>query len=450
MLVEFRVENFRSFRAEQTLSLVAASQKDASHRENLIACEKFDLLKTAAVYGANASGKSNLIRALEVMRRFVVRSATRMNLGDEIPGIVPFRLDRQSRESPTKFELSVILAEDLRVEYGFSATSTRVHDEWLVAYPPGKRTRGQCWFERRFDAATGKTVWTFRPPFKKAEANLLQERTRENGLVLSHAAQKNVSHLRSLYQWFHDRLWILDLSRSSPSLLKRAIMRLDRDPSIQADLSELIRQADVGIEQVVVSTQQEDSIESAGEAIRQRTLPFTNPGRVGESSGQKQLFFGRADPKLLALHRANDGDPDVCFDFFQDESNGTQRFFAAALPVLDALRRGTTLVVDELDCSMHPLLTRKLVELFQSPGANRGRAQLVFATHDTTLLDPALLRRDQVWLVEKKQSGASELFSLHDIESRPRHTEAFARNYLAGRYGAVPSFGPIFEDLELK
>jgi AAA15 family ATPase/GTPase len=135
-----------------------------------------------------------------------------------------------------------------------------------------------------------------------------------------------------------------------------------------------------------------------------------------------------------------------------DESNGTQRFFALAGPFLDALAKGTVVVVDELECSMHPLLTRKLIELFQSPEANKSGAQLIFATHDSTLMDPELFRRDQIWLVEKNRRGASELFSLYDFDTkdRPRNTEVFQRNYLAGRYGGVPKFGPTFEDLEFK
>jgi hypothetical protein len=134
-----------------------------------------------------------------------------------------------------------------------------------------------------------------------------------------------------------------------------------------------------------------------------------------------------------------------------DESNGTRRFFAIAYPFLKAIDTGTPLIIDELECSIHPLLTRRLIELFQSPAANQKGAQLIFATHDTTLMDSQLFRRDQVWLVEKNSSGQSTLTSLYDFkpDHRPRSSEAFQRNYLAGRYGGVPSFGPIFEDLEI-
>ena len=162
-----------------------------------------------------------------------------------------------------------------------------------------------------------------------------------------------------------------------------------------------------------------------------------------------------ADNEKLALfsvateHLINGEEAPIPFSLEEDESQGTQRFFALAEPILSALSDGDLLVIDELDCSMHPLLTRKVIELFQSPEENTNGAQLVFATHDSSVMDPTLLRRDQIWLTEKRVNGATDLFSLYDFgaDSRPRKDTAFERNYLAGRYGAVPSFGPFFEDL---
>ena len=140
------------------------------------------------------------------------------------------------------------------------------------------------------------------------------------------------------------------------------------------------------------------------------------------------------------------------FSLEEDESNGTQRFFALIGPVLNVLDHGGLLVVDELECSMHPLLTRKVVELFHNPEANPKGAQLIFATHDSTLMSPALLRRDQIWLMEKNFKSATEMFSLCEIEreKRPRKEESFGKNYLAGRYGGVPIFGPALEDAEVR
>jgi AAA15 family ATPase/GTPase len=152
---------------------------------------------------------------------------------------------------------------------------------------------------------------------------------------------------------------------------------------------------------------------------------------------------------IRSIHRSPGGEV-VRFNFLEAESNGTQRFFALAGPWLDALDQGALLVIDELDCSMHPTLTWKLVELFQTRDANPNGAQLVFSTHDSTLMDLELFRRDQIWIVEKGRAGASRLSSLYDFEEKPRNNEALQQRYLAGRYGGVPVFGPTFEDLELK
>jgi AAA15 family ATPase/GTPase len=157
-------------------------------------------------------------------------------------------------------------------------------------------------------------------------------------------------------------------------------------------------------------------------------------------------------PLVTTTHRLNDSEESVTFLMDRDESNGTRRFFGLLGLVLQALDRGDLLVFDELECSLHPMLTRKLIELFQDESVNSKGAQLVFATHDITLMDKNLFRRDQIWLTEKNDRGATELFSLYDFDpaKRPRISEVLAKNYLAGRYGGVPKFGPTFEDLEIK
>jgi AAA15 family ATPase/GTPase len=154
--------------------------------------------------------------------------------------------------------------------------------------------------------------------------------------------------------------------------------------------------------------------------------------------------------KIQSLHRIPGVEATVPFDFLQAESNGAQRFFALAGPFLDALDKGALLVIDELDCSMHPELTWKLVELFQAPALNERGAQLVFTTHDTTVMHPELFRRDQLWVVDKLLAGSSRLTSIYDFIEKPRNNEALEKNYLAGRYGGVPVLGPTFEDLELE
>ncbi len=425
MLIELRIGNFRSFDEPQTFSLVASS--DIRHPDNCIPFGKLQLIKSASLYGANASGKSNLIKAIDFMRRFVLFSATTMNVGDEIP-VVPFQLNPVSRGQPSFFEATFVVGE-VRYQYGFTATTKRVQDEWMIAYPKG---RPQHLLERRFDLKTEQTAWTFRGDLRKEEA-LLKERTRDNGLVLSRGAELNIAPLTTVLLWFRQKTAVLDLSTSPATLIDQTAKRLKEDRISRERVLRLIRHADLGISDLEVAEEQ-------------------RPVRAGDVTSSITFRAGTlyvTVPTIRSIHRPPSGVP-VRFNFLEAESNGTQRFFALAGPWLDALDQGALLVIDELDCSMHPMLTRKLVELFQTPEANPKGAQLVFSTHDSTLMDLELFRRDQIWKVEKDRAGASRLSSLYDYEEKPRNNEALQRRYLAGRYGGVPVFGPTFEDLELK
>jgi predicted ATPase len=465
MLIEFRVGNFRSFDEPQTFSFVASS--DARHPDNCISFGNLRLLKSAVVYGANASGKSNLIKALERMWGFVQFSATKMNVGDLVP-VDPFQLNPVSHDKASFFEVAFVVGE-VRYQYGFTATRKRVQDEWLIVYPKG---RPRHLLERRFDLETGQTTWAFRGDLEK-EGSLLRERTRDNGLVLSRGAELNITPLTTVYLWFRQQISVFDLSGPPTSLITHTAMRLKDDRAFRERVVRMIRDAGVGISDLEVSEEQPRvffsepmsmpisgvnytvSVEnlstlpemSGGAIVGSTSVPLAS-GTVSLPVRNVSTYF----PPVLtirSIHRSRGGDP-VRFDFLAAESNGTQRFFALAGLWLDALDHGGLLVIDELDCSMHPTLTRKLVELFQARDVNRKGAQLVFSTHDSTLMDPELFRRDQVWIVEKDSGGASRLSSLYDFEERPRNNEALERRYLAGRFGGVPVFGPTFEDLKLE
>ncbi len=442
MLVEFKVANFRSFREQQTLSLVAS--KDKSHTDNLIECEKFKLLKAAGIYGANASGKSNLLDALKVMEQFVLTSATRMSLGDSIPGIVPFRLDRTSHEKPSSFDI-VIIVEGTRYEYGFSATTERVFSEYLRVRRPGKNA--YTWFTRKFKKASQKSEYNIIGPLKQ-DRKILEDKTRENGLLLSRGAELNLKPLAELFLWFRREIHIHDLSSSPFSLSQYTAESIKDDFRFRNQVLSLLKDADLGIDNLAVS--EKPAFEIPDDTPREFVEPLTElmsffQESVGKKEGLKML-------SVMTAHTLNDSDKVVNFRLDRDESNGTQRLFALAAPVLNSLDKGKLLVLDEFECSMHPLLTRKLIELFQSQTENKKGAQLVFATHDSTLMSPGLFRRDQVWFTEKNRSNATELFSLYDLSGgkKPRNKEAFERNYLSGRYGGVPKFGPTFEDLEIE
>ena len=437
MLIQFSVGNYRSFREEQTLSMVAS--KDDAHEHNLIPCDKgLRLAKVAALYGANASGKSNLIKAMRGMCRFILESATKMTLGDTIGFVSPFRLDATSSAEPSRFEITLLLDGDTFV-YGFSATQERVHDEWLHVCPSG-RVRPSKWLERTFDPLANKTSWAFRGPLRKG-ARLLREMTRDNGLVLSRAAELNVEPVIPLFLWFQKECSGLDLSVPPVEYEQFTAQAMCNSDAFGDVVLSFMRDADLGISGLSVKeVPGHDFLDMVSDEARE---PVAKAIRDS---------LGGVVPPLLAVtveHAMEEGGS-ASFSLADDESNGTQRFFALMGPVIITLKSGTLLVIDELDCSIHPLLTRKIIELFQSEEFNTAGAQLVFATHDSSVMDSTLFRRDQIWLTEKRASGTTELFSLYDFDtkSRPRNNAAFEKNYLAGRYGAVPSFGPSLEDLE--
>jgi hypothetical protein len=437
MLIEFRIGNFRSFAETQTFSLVASA--DTRHPDNCIPFRKLHLVKSAAIFGANASGKSNLIKAIWFMREFV-SSATRY-IGEEIP-VIPFRLDPDLRGKASFFEATFVMW-DVRYQYGFTVTSNRVQDEWLIAYPKG---RPQHLLERRFDLETQQTTWAFRGELQK-EAALLKEHTRDNALALSRGADFNIVPLTTVFGWF------LRMAATSPALLfTQTAARFNSDATFREKVLRLMRHADLGISDLEVSEKLSGAVNVPSVPVVTSYVPTGVPPNKW-TTNQALQFGGRLfispDFTIQSIHRSSTGEA-VQFNFLEAESNGTLRFFALAGPCVDALEYGKLLVIDELDCSMHPALTAKLVELFQTADANPHGAQLVFSTHDSTLMDLELFRRDQIWIVEKDSAGASGLSSLYDFEEKPRNNEAVQQRYLAGRYGGVPIFGPTFEDLELK
>lgn len=408
MLVEFRVANFRSFREEQTLSLVASSDK--SLPDNCIHTERFRLLRTAAVYGPNASGKSNLIKAMDFMRDVVVGSA-QPNPTTTFP-LSSFLLDADSSDRPSMFETTIIL-EGVPYQYGFIVLLGRIQEEWLFASPLGQ---ARMWFQRGLDAATGETTWKWGPSFR-GEKHRLAKLTRPDSLFLSVAAQWNHQQLIPIHKWFDGSMRTLPASMVVSSITGRALIT----PKASNDHRE-------GFKRIVISL-----LKQADPSITDVNVEYPSPDRTEVSGGS---YSGFEDLAVRMLHRNQATGRDVPFDP-GDESDGTRRLFDLAGPWVEALLFGYVVFVDEIEASLHPLLTRELIRLFQSPRNNRNNAQMVFATHDTTLLDPGLLRRDQIWFTEKDEIGATTLRPLSDYR-KARKGEAMQKGYLAGRYGAIP------------
>lgn len=434
MIIEFKIANFRSIHEEQTFSFVAENAR--RHPNNLIARKGYKLLKAAALFGANASGKSNVVKALGVMQSLVRDSATRMNDGDLIPGIDPFRLDPESRTEPSRFEIT-FLTDDKVYTYGFAADSHLVYHEHLSVRPENARAKTLL-FERDVRPKVG--VGVFKTiEMAERDRTLVNERTRNNALMLSTGAQENVQELLPVYRYIRNMIRVLDMSVGIGFLGLHAAEQCAKDERLRQKIETLLCDADTGISSLHVETGHKLTMPNIREGGPPEIQSFFKAvvGLVGEATVNK----------IVSHHKGTDGN-NVRFDFEEDDSQGTNRLFALAVLFINALETGSSLAIDELGASMHPLLTRKLLELFQSPDSNPNGAQLLFTTHDTSLFNQNLFRLDQLWLAEKR-NGASEFFPLSDIEPRPRDTRLFLKNYLSGRYGGTPRLGRTFEDLQL-
>ena len=435
MLIEFRVKNYRSFRDEQVFSMVASSDSDLLQNtfDPSVVPNRKRLLTAAAIFGANASGKSNLISAFSFLRRIVTTSDQRRK--DVSIRTEPFLLDTESKENLTSFDIHFIY-DGIRYRYYLAVDNERIREEELVAYPKGV---AQLWYARsatpkwKPDFSIAGIGWKFGTHLK-GELRTVAISTRPTVSFLTIAERFGNQQLTQVYNWFEQKLNLLDVSQGSGQEMLTALITRDNDV-MRARLVALLRDADFGIHDFEMREEEfveQEIPEDAPEAFRQIVTEI-----------QRQMKeFGAKSTSLYMLHNSNLLDSVVPLPL-ASESFGTVKFFERSGPILHALEHGQILVVDELDASLHPLLVRKLVQLFQDPKLNQKGAQLIFNTHDVTLMDSnSNLRRDQFWLVEKERSGASTLYSLWDFEA-PRKGEALQKNYMAGRYGATPNIDEL-------
>lgn len=386
MLRSFRVGNHKSIREEVELLLMPAYDKSRP------------VVPVAGIFGANASGKSNLLDALRWMQR-----AVRTSFGWEPNQGVhrrPYRIDDSGAKSGSTYCVELLL-DSVRYTYGFEVDDEAVTQEWLYVYPHNRR---RIVFER-------DSRWTFGTGVNRSRAENIRDLTRSNALFLSVAARFGLDDVMPVYGWFQ----LLRIEAAAARLKPRVSAiaeRLRRSRQDHDTLVELVNAADLGISDIEVRTHEQLNL-------------FDEESEV---VGYELLF--RHGPALLPL---------------TDQSEGTYAWLRLAVPALRALERGSVLCVDEIDSSLHPRLTARLIELFKSAETNRYQAQLVFTTHDATLLGTSfgreILARDEVWFVEKGLDGATSLFPLSDFH--PRKEENTERRYLGGSYGAVPA---VFSD----
>ncbi|MEM1180706.1 MAG: ATP-binding protein [Acidobacteriota bacterium] len=419
MLIEARFANHRSIRSEQVLSLEAASGPKDDERRREIPGYRGQLLPAAAIYGANASGKTNVLRAFEFMRSAVIESHRSWPPDGGVPRS-PFAFD-DARQEPSVFEV-LFVADGVRYQYGFAASDSAFEEEWLYAWPHGRK---QMWFERegqdfRFGGKLG------------GEKKLVEQVTRPNSLFLSASVQLGQAQFQPVHGWFEALVFRGQHKRLGPDDFKDS-------PHTFALATDTL-----------AASLEEEPLDQRLSGMRKRfrrVLDLLKEADIGISNVRLEDGETQEDASFFLQHGTPASDSWLSI---KEESEGTKALFLLGPFILDALESGGVLCVDELESSLHPRLAAELISKFNDPETNPRNAQLIFTTHDTQLLGTQLgnrpLRRDQVWLTEKDRDGATSLYPLSDY--KPRKDENLERGYLQGRYGAVPYLGELIAPMD--
>ena len=422
MLVQFTLENYKCFKEEIKFSMVASNyDKNTREDDNVFVVEKFGLrlLKSAVVYGANASGKTKLIEGLAFMEKFILGSSTNTQINEKI-NVTPFLFNTETENEPTSFEI-IFIHEEVMYRYGFEISQEKVYAEWLYMK---ENTQEVEIFYRDFQEIELKNKSRF-----PVDDLVKRKRIRQNALLLSVAANLNDEFAKNILSWFDNFNIISGLEEQGymPFSMKR--MEHNKEHTIK-----FLKEADLGIENIDLKF------------IDANNLPKYFPNELKELivEQMKESSNGQLVEDVKTFHKKYDdnnvvkGLVELLLD--DDESAGTQKYFALSGPILNTLSKGKVLAADEFANKLHPNLAYKLVELFNSKTTNSKNAQLIFNTHDTNLLSCGLFRRDQIWFTEKNRYGAATLYSLADFKN-VRKDESFEKNYIKGKYGAIPYLG---------
>ncbi|MCH3993802.1 MAG: ATP-binding protein [Prevotella sp.] len=433
MLVDFTFKNFRSFEKEVTFSMLAANsikENEGCHDSysNIqIGFGNKNYLRAGAIYGANASGKSNVIIAMSFFKHMVLSSFSDENILENFHDY--FLFNNQSVEDPSSFEMNFIVGQK-KYRYGFEIVKDNILSEWLFETDASSLRESYCFIRDKENIKVNFRI------FKGTRG--LKEKTRRNALFLSTTAQFNVATSMIIKEWFRKGFNILS---GLDETISYTANRYIHDEKMREEILEFIKLIDLGIKDISVSDEPIDNDAMKKSLLDSGMLPPAITASL-EKSGQLHKL------EISTYHETfNNGEGKGTVSFpFDHESLGTKKAFAFLGPWFDTLRRGGVLVVDEYGTSLHTQLAKELLRLFQSK-LNQNQAQLIITTHDTNLLHRDLFRRDQIWFTEKDKFGRSDLYSLVEYKinqaSSVRNDASFSRDYLAGKYGAIPFFGDI-------
>lgn len=417
MLLEFSCANFRSIHKVCTLSMVA--HKITDEPKNNVACvnDKLSLLKTAVIYGANSSGKSNILNAFAAMIWHIMNSV-RLNEGDEL-FYDPFKLSNIQNE-PTYYEATYILNNKI-YRYGFEHNNTKIISEWL--YSSSITSKKEQVLFLRNEEGIGVNEKTFPEGIDKEESTV------DNRLFLSLCAQLNGELSKQIIEKFRTFSVISGINSNNYEGYSK--LMLHKHLNGYENAIKFYKDINLGF----------DSIQTTEKDI---DIPEDLPYHI--KKGLTSKLRGKKSIELLSKHNVYDNEGNITdsilFNFDEAESEGTKKLIQLSGPIFDTLNEGFVLCIDEIDAKMHPLISQFIINLFNDPEKNTKNAQLIFTTHDTHLLSSKILRRDQIWFTEKDATEQTDLYNMMDIElpdgSKPRSDANYKRNYIAGRYGAIP------------
>lgn len=451
MIIEFSTSNYLSFKETVTFSMVASNPVKELEGENddlnnvfMDPNNKVKYLKSAAIYGANGSGKSNLFSAINFFRMFILESSKESLAEDEIK-TMPFLFSSATENQPSSFEM-IFMIDKTRYRYGFQTTKKEIVSEWLFYLNVEESTKESKCFTREFQEITINSN-------KFREGKGVETRTRKNALFLSSVAQWNGEKSILIQNWFKDNIKFL--SGATEEILGYTVDKFLEDPSFKKNIMNFVKLIDFGIEDIRIEEKvlgdifpkipNNDKYPKLNTLIDE--LQEELKKALSESDAKN---INRKEIKISSYHKKYDEAMkliDLAELKFGLESAGTQVLFALLGPWFDTLEKGNVLIVDEFGSKLHTKLTIELIKIFQSK-MNATNAQLIFASHDTNLLRSDLFRRDQIWFTEKSpESGSSDLYSLVEYKINQamsvRNDASFEKDYLIGKYGAIPYFGDI-------
>ena len=416
MLIDFSVANFRSIKKETSFSMVSSKEDNKNAFIENIGKKKLPLYKTSCVYGLNAGGKSNFLKAIATMKEIVLTSDKLLDDSNEkkYNDFQPYLFNNNSKDEASLFEV-VFAVDEIKYQYGFKILDTKILEEWLYVF---ETNRPQKWFVRNDDK------YSYSAQFK-GEKKTWENSTREDSLFLTVAIKLNSEQLKPILNWFQ-RLTILDRKNPSEKIFNTFVYNKKSEEN-KSKILNFIQKADIAITDFSFK----EKINN-GDELKKYPEELQN------------MLRGKKSLNVTTAHTNKNGTFHLDLN---DESDGTKTIFNDAGLFLNILENNSPapIFIDELDIHLHPNLVKQIVEIFNNEQINNNNNQLIFTTHNTSLLAKEIFEREQIWFIDRNKDQESELYSLADFGERKSDSNSYEKRYLEGRYGAVPILNDLKE-----